>query len=143
MEAAAAALGWLQRQPLGLWALGSALLMGLSLGLSAWLVVRMPADAFLRPRVLDPTPAGKLKRLARNAVGGLIIILGVILSLPGVPGQGLLTVLLGLVLLDGRGKRQLELRLLRRPALKAAIDRLRRRYGRPALRLPDELTVRD
>ena len=137
MQAVHTALDWLQRQPLALWALATLLMFALSLGLSVWLIVRMPADVFLRERVVDPTPRGRLKRLARNTLGTLLIVLGLVLSLPGVPGQGLLTVLLGLVLLDGRGKRKLELRLLRRPGIRRSIDRLRQRFGREPLQLPD------
>lgn len=137
MQAVRTALDWLQQQPLALWALATALMFALSLGLSAWLIVRMPADVFLRERVVDPTPRGRLKRLARNTLGTLLIILGLVLSLPGVPGQGLLTVLLGLVLLDGRGKRKLELRLLQRPGIRRSINRLRQRFGREPLQLPD------
>jgi hypothetical protein len=137
MQAVHTALDWLHRQPLALWALATLLMFALSLGLSVWLIVRMPADVFLRERVVDPTPRGRLKRLARNTLGTLLIILGLVLSLPGVPGQGLLTVLLGLVLLDGRGKRKLELKLLQRPGLRRSINRLRQRYGREPLQLPD------
>lgn len=137
MQAVHTALDWLQRQPLALWALATLLMFVLSLGLSAWLIVRMPADVFLRERVVDPTPRGRLKRLARNTLGTLLIVLGLVLSLPGVPGQGLLTVLLGLVLLDGRGKRKLELKLLQRPGLRRSINRLRQRFGREPLQLPD------
>jgi len=47
------------------------------------------------------------------------------------PGQGLLTILIGLLLLDFPGKRALELRLLRRPALRGFLDRMRQRRGVP------------
>lgn len=137
MDTAHTALGWLQQQPLALWALWAAASFALSLGLTLWLVVRMPADSFVAPRRIDPTPAGRLRHLGRNTLGCMVILLGLLLSLPGVPGQGLLTVLIGLVLVDVPGKRALELRLLRRPRLRAALDRLRRRFGRPPLQLPD------
>src|SRR5262245_3005131 len=34
--------------------------------------------------------------LAKNFVGYVLVVLGVVMSLPGVPGQGLLTILIGL-----------------------------------------------
>jgi hypothetical protein len=46
------------------------------------------------------------------------------------PGQGLLTILIGLLLLDFPGKRALERRLLRRPGLRAFLDRMRVKRGR-------------
>jgi hypothetical protein len=52
------------------------------------------------------------------------------------PGQGLLTILLGITLLDLPGKRHLEIVLLRRPSVSRAVNWLRRKSGRPPLDLP-------
>ena len=38
--------------------------------------------------------------IAKNIAGVFLILLGIVLSLPGVPGQGFLTILLGLIFLD-------------------------------------------
>jgi hypothetical protein len=66
-------------------------------------------------------------------VGGFLVILGIILALPGVPGQGILTILIGLMFLDIPGKRRMEQRLVALPRVSSAINRLRRRFGRPEL----------
>lgn len=71
--------------------------------------------------------------VAKNVAGTLLVLLGIILSLPGVPGQGLLTILLGLILLDIPGKRPLEARIVKRPAVLSAVNRLRARYNKPPL----------
>jgi hypothetical protein len=55
------------------------------------------------------------------------------LSLPGVPGQGILTILLGIMLLDFPGKRRFEYWLVSRPKIFAAINKLRHRFSKPAL----------
>jgi hypothetical protein len=55
------------------------------------------------------------------------------LSLPGVPGQGILTILLGLIMLDIPGKRPLEARIIKRPTVLSAINRLRARFKKPPL----------
>src|SRR5215210_4318106 len=65
--------------------------------------------------------------IAKNLLGVFLVILGIILSLPGVPGQGLLTILLGLIMLDIPGKRPLEARIIKRPTIRAAINNLRSR----------------
>jgi hypothetical protein len=39
----------------------------------------------------------------RNAIGAVLVTLGVAMSLPGVPGQGLLTILVGLMPVDFSG----------------------------------------
>jgi hypothetical protein len=49
------------------------------------------------------------------------------------PGQGLLTLLLGFLLLDFPGKYALEKRLIARPRVHAAVDWLRRRARREPL----------
>ena len=71
--------------------------------------------------------------IAKNILGVFLIALGVVLSLPGVPGQGVLTILLGLIMIDIPGKRPLEARIIRRPTVLAAINSLRERYGKPQL----------
>jgi hypothetical protein len=70
---------------------------------------------------------------AKNVFGFFLVILGVILSLPGVPGQGVLTILLGLIMLDIPGKRPLEARIIKRPTILAAVNELRARYKKPPL----------
>lgn len=76
-------------------------------------------------------------RALKNVLGLLLVLLGVLLSVPGVPGQGLLTVLVGLMLLDFPGKRRWERRLVAHPRARRAINRLRARWGRPPLVLND------
>lgn len=72
-------------------------------------------------------------RLLKNALGLVLIIVGILLSLPGVPGQGILTILLGLIMLDIPGKRPLEARIIQRPRILAAVNDLRARYDKPPL----------
>lgn len=71
--------------------------------------------------------------IGKNLLGVFLVILGIILSLPGVPGQGLLTILLGLIMLDIPGKRPLEARIIKRPTILAAINNLRGRFNKPPL----------
>lgn len=71
--------------------------------------------------------------IAKNVLGVFLIGLGIILSLPGVPGQGILTILLGLIMLDIPGKRPLETKIIGRPSVLNTINNLRAKYGRPPL----------
>ena len=71
--------------------------------------------------------------ILKNIFGVLLIILGLILSLPGVPGQGLLTILLGLIMIDIPGKRPIEARIIKRPTILAAANKLRARYKKDPL----------
>ncbi len=71
--------------------------------------------------------------VGKNLLGAAIVVLGAALSIPGIPGQGLLTILVGLVLLDIPGKRRLVRMLARRPFVQRSINGLRTRFGRPPM----------
>ena len=71
--------------------------------------------------------------ILKNILGVFLILLGIVLSLPGVPGQGILTILLGLIMIDIPGKRPIEAKIIERPTVLAAINKLRAKYDKPAL----------
>lgn len=73
----------------------------------------------------------------KNLLGAFLVLLGVVMSLPGVPGQGVLTILLGVMLLDFPGKRKLELKLVSRPKVLRTINRIRQRFDRTPLQLDE------
>ena len=50
----------------------------------------------------------------------------------------MLTILIGLMLMNFPGKRRLELRIIRIPAVHRGIAWMRKRYGQPPLELPEE-----
>lgn len=75
--------------------------------------------------------------VVKNLLGAFLVLLGVVMSLPGVPGQGVLTILLGVMLLDFPGKRSLELKLVSRPKVLRTINRIRQRFDRPPLQLDE------
>jgi hypothetical protein len=69
----------------------------------------------------------------KNVLGVLLILVGIVLSLPGVPGPGLLTIFIGLMLTDIPGKRVLEAKIIKRPSILAAVNKLRTKYGKQEL----------
>ena len=62
-----------------------------------------------------------------------LILLGLAVSLPGIPGQGLLTILIGLMLIDFPGKHRLERTIISRPKILRTVNRLRARYDKRPL----------
>ncbi|MCE2543286.1 MAG: hypothetical protein J4F30_07620 [Acidobacteria bacterium] len=112
-----------------------------SLALIPVLLVRMPADYFARSespfaswRRRHPL-AGSALQAARNLLGFVLLLAG--LAMMVLPGQGIITILMALTLLDFPGKRRLELRIVRQRQVRASIDWVRRRAGRPPLVVPD------
>ncbi|MBK8977060.1 MAG: hypothetical protein IPM29_14185 [Planctomycetes bacterium] len=98
----------------------------------------LPADHFVRPRpALRSRPHPVLSALAvaaRNTVGLALLLAGIAMLV--LPGQGLLTILLALGLLDFPGKRRLRVRFVMVSPIRRALDALRRRAGRAPFRLP-------
>lgn len=114
---------------------GGAVSIAVSVLVTGVVIVRLAPDHF----ACDHRPSKSMAvRWARNVGGALLVALGVVLSFPGVPGQGILTILLGIMCLDVAGKRRLELWLVRKPKVHEAMNRLRARYGKPPLVIPDE-----
>ena len=103
-----------------------------SLAVATAVLVRLPADYFAAegPAIQH---GGLPTRIAKNVLGALLVLVGVVLSIPGVPGQGVLTILLGVMLLDFPGKRALERRFVSAPSVRRAVNRLRARFGSPPL----------
>ncbi len=71
--------------------------------------------------------------IIKNIVGLVLVLIGIAMAVPGIPGPGLLTILFGIALLDFPGKRKLEYKLVSRPKVLGAINHLRQKFGKPPL----------
>lgn len=103
-----------------------------------WMLLRLPSTYLCEdypPRVGENWPSALrwLVFLGKNLLGALLVLTGAVLSLPGVPGPGLLLILVGIMLLNFPGKRRLERKLVGQPHVFGAINRLRARHGKPPL----------
>ncbi len=101
-----------------------------------WFVARLPADHFRRtsdgpPSVIHSPWLRRLAHVGKNLLGGFLLLAG--LAMLVLPGQGILTILMALVLLDFPGKRRLERKIVSRPRVLDALNSLRRRRGREPL----------
>lgn len=110
------------------------------------LVARIPEDYFSNPlRQRNPFQgrhplAYVALRVMKNVLGWLLILSG--LAMLALPGQGLLTIFLGLVLSDFPGKFTLERRFASNPKLLDAVNWLRQRGGHPPLLAPTDAETR-
>jgi hypothetical protein len=132
-EAHAELFGWLGG--------ASVLMFVLSLVSLPWLVARIPEDYFL-----SPEPYVHYHEFRHPVIRLLILmiknIVGLVLLLAGIgmlvlPGQGILTILMGLVLLDFPGKRRFERWLIKKHTVLRALNWLRRRAGHAPLLDPE------
>lgn len=119
---------------------GSAITFVGSLLLIPWIVARLPADYFLSKRPSEGSWRARhpvirwTARAAKNLLGAMFLAAGIAMLV--LPGQGVLTILVGVALLDFPGKRRLEVFLLQRPVITRSIDWIRQRAGRPPFEWP-------
>lgn len=109
----------------------------LSLLLIPYLVTRIPTDYFVEAKRTPTTRSFSwstfLRSLARNLIGTLLVLAGITMLL--LPGQGILTILVGLFVADFPGKYQLERYIVRKPAILNSLNWIRRRQNIPEIRV--------
>jgi hypothetical protein len=132
-----------QNQSLVWWlTIGSAVLFVATLLAIPWIVSRLPVDYFRRdddhrPHWFEQHPAVYAAVLVLKNVLGAVLVLGGIAMLV-LPGQGILSILIGTSLLSLPGKRRMQRWIVRRPAVMRGLNWIRRRAGKPPLEPPDE-----
>jgi hypothetical protein len=100
------------------------------------ILVRLPEDFFddRRPRtwMQDHHPVLRIVgHVVKNVIGVIFLLAG--FAMLFLPGQGLLTMLIGISMLDFPGKRRLERKLIGQPSVLAAINKLREKFEKPPL----------
>jgi len=110
-----------------------------SIAILTWLVTIIPTDYFAHQSRVAPEwkqfhPIIRLLILIlKNLAGWMLLLVGI--SMLVLPGQGLLSILLALMLMDYPGKYKLERWVITRPGVLHLINRFRRRWNRPDLTL--------
>lgn len=97
-------------------------------------VMRLPPDYFASSRDQQPPPRhllGWLWRIVKNVLGVVFVLAGVAMLI--LPGQGLLTILIGLMMVDIPGKRAVERRIVARPMILRLLNKMRASRGRAPL----------
>lgn len=135
-------LDWLsEHQTLLAWLFAASLVLFLATLIAApILVTRIPPDYFTHAK-RPPGMWAHRHRALRWTLLAVRTIVAVVVMAAGIamlvlPGQGLLTLLIGFFLLDFPGKYRLERRIIARPRILKAVNALRRRRGRQPLQTP-------
>lgn len=136
-------LEWIQsHEPLMWWtAAVSAVMFVGSLIAIPILIIRLPVDYFTSPK-RHPAPwkeSHPVLRLVvlivKNISGAVLVLAGIAMLL--LPGQGLVSILIGVVLLDFPKKYALQRWIIRRKQVHRAINWIRRKGDRKPLEVPD------
>ena len=104
------------------------------------LVVRIPADYFKLEKQDPDRYHGKhpgtriIGLVLKNIIGIMFVLAGLAMLL--LPGQGLVTILIGITLMNFPGKYALERRIVQQPTVLRAINWMRVKANRPVLQVP-------
>ncbi len=74
--------------------------------------------------------------VVKNILGILFVLAGVLMLV--LPGQGIVTILIGISIANFPGKRKLELKLIRLTAIHNAINWIRAKAKKPPIIIPEE-----
>ena len=98
------------------------------------ILIRLPPDYFKnhhhKPWFANHHPVIRTLGLLIKNIAGIIFLLAGIAML-FLPGQGLLTMLLGILFIDFPGKHRLEQKLIQHPQVLKAINAFREKAGKP------------
>jgi hypothetical protein len=115
-----------------LWlAIVSFLVLIASILLVPWIVTKIPSDYFTHPKrqkyLWDDQP--KIIRylfvFLKNILGAMLVLGG--FTLLFLPGQGILSILIGLLIMDFPYKYKVEIWIIKHPVVLKSINRLRKR----------------
>jgi len=136
-------LEWVRIHKIAFWWIGS-LSMATFVGtliIIPILVVHIPADYFTRKKQ-EPVSCYKnqyaiicfIGLVFKNLFGALFVLAG--MAMLFLPGQGFITILIGIMMLNFPGKFALQLRIVQQPTVLRAINWMRTKADRPAMKIP-------
>lgn len=123
--------------PTLLWLAATSLFMFLgTLVAIPFILVRLPANYFTDEAshewLQNAHPALRVVlHVGKNILGFIFFLAG--FAMLFLPGQGVLTMLIGISLMDFPGKRTLERRMIGQPTVLSTINKMREKFGAPPL----------
>jgi hypothetical protein len=119
---------------------GSVFVLIASMVAIPWLIIRLPADFFIRderaiPYLTAGHPAFRVfLTVVKNVLGVTFILAGIAMLV--LPGQGVLTIIVGLMLTNFPGKHKVVLWIVSKKSVIRGVNALRKRTGREPIMLP-------
>ena len=119
------------------WLFGLSVIFFVGSMVGIWVVlIRLPEDYLIRDGVPNSKETSRslvqlLRKIVLNMVGIGFLFIGLVMLLT--PGQGILSILVGITLMDFPGKHRLILRILSHPKVFHAINTLRSKSDKPPL----------
>ena len=102
-----------------------------------WLVALIPTDYFVKKNISKSKKSYSLLWLmsiiVKNIIGYTLILGGILMLV--LPGQGLFTILMGLILSNYPGKYTIEKKIISIPSILKTINWLRKKSNKPRLKI--------
>ena len=120
-------------------AIGSFIVFIVSILLIPWIVTRIPSDYFTHPKRQkylwsdQPLAIRLLFIFLKNILGVILVLGGIVLLL--LPGQGILTILIGLIIMDFPYKYKVEIWIIKHPFILRVINKLRSKVKQQPLEI--------
>ncbi len=102
-----------------------------------WLVALIPTDYFVKKNISKSKKSYSLlwlmSLIVKNIIGYTLILGGILMLV--LPGQGLFTILMGLILSNYPGKYTIEKKFISIPSILKTINWLRKKSNKPRLKI--------
>ena len=102
-----------------------------------WLVALIPTDYFIKKNISKSKKSYSLLWLisiiVKNIIGYTLILGGILMLV--LPGQGLFTILMGLILSNYPGKYTIEKKFISNPSILKTVNWLRKKSNKPRLKI--------
>ena len=102
-----------------------------------WLVALIPTDYFVKKNISESKKSYSLLWLmsiiVKNIIGYTLILGGILMLV--LPGQGLFTILMGLILSNYPGKYTIEKKFISIPSILKTVNWLRKKSNKPRLKI--------
>lgn len=112
-------------------------LLIVSIAIIPWIVIKIPEDYFhqhFRVRVSKKSDHPLIAQLLtglKNVVGFIFVVLGILMLI--LPGQGILTILMGVFLMNFPGKYRFERKIVSLPRVLKSLNWIRAKANKPPL----------
>jgi len=113
-----------------------------TLAVIPYFIVRIPEDYLIRRRKHQEKPFAQkpwmraIYLVLKNLLGIILFVVGLFMFV--IPGQGIITMLIGIMLMNFPGKRRIATAIVRQPAIFKSINWTRAKALTPPLLLPPE-----
>jgi len=113
-----------------------------TLAIIPYCISHIPEDYLVRKRMDQEKPFAQkpwmrsIYLVLKNLLGVILVVVGLVMFF--IPGQGIITMLIGIMLMNFPGKRRLATAIVRQPAIFKSINWTRAKALAPPLLLPPE-----